>query len=155
MTPTRSAVPARVASDRASAQQAVLSGAALDHHLGVVDDLLGAALGRVGDRSGDRPVRLRRSGEEVTGRVQDRPQPGGRDGGADRLGVTDAAPRVGQDRRGRRRQLHPGEARLLDLGEQLRCRPPLVGDVETEPAIEGIAHESSFASRTPGSVKSW
>ena len=90
--------PARTASDRVSASRRSSARATVDDHLRVVDDLLGAALGRVGERSGERPVRRPVAGEEVAGRVEDGPQPVSPSAAADRPGVTDAAAGVGEDR---------------------------------------------------------
>ena len=136
-------------------EQPVLGAAALDDHLRVVDDLLGAALGGVGEGAGQRPVRRPVAGGEVAGGVEDGAERCLAQRRRHRPGVADAAPGVGEDPARGRRELHPAEPGRLDLGEQLLAGPPLVRDVEAQPVAGRIcdAHDPRFPMARPKPVK--
>ena len=89
----------------------------VDDHLRVIDDLLGAALGRVGERSGERPVGEGLTGHEIAGSVDDGAQVGRIHRAGDGPGVADAAPGVGEDGGGRRGDLDEAEPGGFDLLE--------------------------------------
>jgi hypothetical protein len=98
----------------------------------VVGDELGARLGGVVEQPVERLVGLAGARAEVVGRVEQQAQPGRVERAAQGAGVAARAPAVGEHRRRRRVDLHPGEAGVLVGGEQLRRGPGVAVDVEAE-----------------------
>jgi hypothetical protein len=128
----------------------------------VVGDELGAGLVGVAEQAADGAVAGQGAGAEVVGPVDEQAQPARVERGAQGARVAAALLPVGEDRRGRRVDLDPGEPGGLDGLQRRRGGPVVAVDVEAEALVDGaglhlqrvlIVHGRSVPARAPDRVK--
>ena len=130
-------------------QQRILALRGVRQSAGVVDDVSGADLGRVGEQALRRAVCTASSHPEVGRGMDDRHEPGGCKGRGERGRVRHALARVGEDQGRRRVDLNAREARRLERLQERGGGPPVVWDVQAKPVRRPFrAHPSQVS--TPG-----
>ncbi len=113
-------------------QARVLAGGLVREVGGVIDDQRGVHLGRVGDQPLERKVAVARPGANRPGAVDDGAEAGGAEHLGERRGMPGGLTWADQHRGRGRGDLDEAEPGRLDLLQDRRGGPPVVGNAESE-----------------------